>query len=274
MRRPKYVPPSAQQNRKQARLAVVYSALAIALLGAVLILYSWLDRPRIDPLGCPDTPLPAITAILVDVTDSYTPVQREFILGQLTQYLEKTQKFEKVYLFVVDTNSLGTLDPVSQRCNPGTGADENPVTGNPRLSQKRWRKLYLDPLQAALTASVARPPESESPIMEWIQAISVRAYKVPLQAGGRKRLIIVSDLLHHTAEYSHYRAQAPSFAAFRKSPVYQRLWTDLSDVHVQVFYLRRPNAMGIQGREHITEFWEPYFRTLGAVLDEVVRVPG
>ena len=49
-----------------------------------------------------------------------------------------------------------------------------------------------------------------------------------------------------------------SFENFNKTVDYLTTRSDLSNVEVKIYYLRRQNLINIQGKRHI-EFWQKYF---------------
>jgi hypothetical protein len=83
---------------------------------------------------------------------------------------------------------------------------------------------------------------------------------------------VVSDMLEHGPEYSQYRGPL-DFEALRSAPYYRRVRTDLQDVEVEIFYIRRNGAEGIQGARHV-EFWQDFFIDQGATLIRVVSIQG
>jgi hypothetical protein len=66
--------------------------------------------------------------------------------------------------------------------------------------------------------------------------------------------------------------EVPAFRAFRRTPYFSRIRTDLSGVAVTIYYLSRPEVR-TQGRRHLG-FWDAYFRYQGAGAIGAVGVFG
>ena len=83
----------------------------------------------------------------------------------------------------------------------------------------------------------------------------------------KRRLIVVSDMLQNTPEYSHYQNGA-DFSAWRNS-AHGREFPQFSllGVEVEILYLKRTDdfARAAQNRGHV-RFWEDYFVELGAFV--------
>jgi hypothetical protein len=79
-------------------------------------------------------------------------------------------------------------------------------------------------------------------------------------------------MLQHTPEHSHYNAMT-SFQAFRLSPHYRRVRTDLRGIEVEIMYVRRETKPSVQGQKHI-EFWQQYITDMGGILTHVVSLEG
>ena len=110
-----------------------------------------------------------------------------------------------------------------------------------------------------------------SPIMEMIQAISIKGFPRE-RVNKRKRLLIVSDMLHHTEKYSLY-CEEIDFAKFKTNPYFQHVRSDLSEVEAMILFLMRENYENLQTGELIT-FWEEYIESMGGRLSLVQRVDG
>ena len=87
---------------------------------------------------------------------------------------------------------------------------------------------------------------------------------------GPKRLVLVSDMLHNTPQFSMYQG-ALEFEAFEANDYAKKAQADLRDVTVELHYLM--TTPRLQTRRNLA-FWERYFERAGARLTEVRRVEG
>ena len=129
-------------------------------------------------------------------------------------------------------------------CSPGRGENVSDWTGNKHLVEERWKTSFDAPLQNLFNEALSAKEADVSPIMESIQSIAVTdvgAQKFKSKSIPR-RLIVVSDLIQYVNVYSQYKPITP-FAQFRKTPYYQNVRTDLSDIPIEFWYIRRERTL-------------------------------
>lgn len=265
-----------RRRRKAKQDLLGYALLVLALLIAVgLFAFSTVlrrNRPTLDQTTmCPDDGPRGLTVLLVDTTDSLTPVQNADLRNQLQRLKEAVPEYCAVDVYMVAAVERDLLRPIGGRiCNPGNGSNASPFIRNPRLMRDRWAKRFSQPLDDLFTEMLNTPQAEQSPIFESIQSAAVTAFGRLSDGVKNRNLIIVSDMLHNTAEYSHYRA-IPDFNDFRSTTYYRRVRPDLRGVDVELYYLRRDQTP--QGKNHI-EFWQQYFADSGAKLVHVIALQG
>ena len=274
-----------QRKVRQDALGILLLASAgIVLLGAVA-LYVSLQRTRavLDPkTGCPETGATSLTVLLVDRTDPLTPIQQAALRQHLRSLRQETERHGALEVYSVGSTAEAPLQahsvavdgrstPRHRFCNPGLGTGSE-WTENKRLSERRYKRLFEEPLEGIFSEVLEHKTEDVSPIMESIQSVAVTAFMAPRLENAEKRLVIVSDLLQHTSEHSQYDKRTP-FSAFRKLPYYQLLQCDLTGVAVDLLYVRRPARAAIQGKFHI-QFWQRYIASLGGAVVSVKSLSG
>jgi hypothetical protein len=255
-------------------VVVTLALFAGAIVAARLAIHQAapLDAKTLCPAGGPT----AVTVVLIDATDVIGPVQKAAIFDRLQPMIRNLRKGEEVALYQIDP-TLDLLKPRFLMCRPVKPSEVNEITGNRRLAEQRFETAFRPAVEKALNAALARPPSERSPIMEAIQGVSVGALQAADagRSGGPplpKRLIVVSDLLQNSEAASQYPA-APDFAQFQTTPAYARTRSDLSGVRIVILYLRRDTARIVQGLAHI-RFWDAWFASQGATVDDVIRIEG
>jgi len=230
------------------------------------------DAVRIDPHTlCPDAPR-GYVIILLDVSDALNNVQRAAVRNELSGVEEEINTYDRVRIFVIGSATRGDLPTaLFDRCKPPSGRDASGLTQNPLHIHERWQTEYQQPLEAALEAVDRKDGSSESPLMQLIQATAVSAFP------GRsvivpRRLVVVSDFLQNTKDYSQYGASAPRFDDFERNPISRKLHTDLGGVDVKMLYLRRDGQSHIQTSAHL-EFWKRFFTWSGVSAGHLTIVP-
>jgi hypothetical protein len=252
----------------------VLGVIAVAALLVVSVALWRLAGQRVpvwkDTL-CPQAGIRSLTVVIVDTTDSITPLQRESLRNHFHRIKSGLEKYEALQLFSVDEVTDRVPPPLIEICNPGRGEDENDYTGNPALRAKRWEGAFSNRIDEVLNRLVSTETRRESPIMETIQAAAVIAFQRHPETMAKK-LVLVSDMLQNSPVLSQYR-EAPDFAKFGATTAFAGVAADLRGVGVELLYLGREGKRELQNGRHI-EFWQAYFQACGATLTRVVRVDG
>lgn len=272
--------PAHRRKQRQAVLGAALSVVALALVTSVGV-WRWKADARhvsLDPVSlCPTKSGPlGYAAILVDVSDSPNPVQRAALMKELIDLETEIAVHHRVRVYVLDSIPSKELPkPAFDRCKPPAPNDDlSELDNNLKLIGDRFRGNYLEPLERALAAATSAGPSEDSPIMEWIQAAAVAGF--PADSSNTPRMLVVaSDFLQHTKDYSHYGSGPPSFDRFKASPTSQRVRVDLSKFDVRLFYLRRDGQSLVQTVDH-KEFWKKFFvdSGVGAGRLQLTPIPG
>jgi hypothetical protein len=250
-------------------LSVCVGLVVIAYLASKQVI---LDKTTLCPK---DDLITARYAVLIDATDAFNPIQTRYLDRYFSTLKSQMPTGAEITLHQVLPDSNRSLEPIYRRCKPRSGRDANSIYENPRRIEKQWSQAFVEPLDRLFDQLLSRDPAPYSPILESIQAVALTAYP-PLSDRNRdvpRSLTIVSDMLQHTRNYSHYAKGGPSFDDLRSTSAYQRLRTDLSGVAVTILYVRRDKAQDTQGRSHI-RFWENAMTDMGARIERVLSVDG
>ncbi len=245
--------------------------LAVLLAGTVfggIFVYGKQQSARsIDPdTLCPREPLPARIAILIDASDPLTLRQQERLAGELESVMDSMYKHEWLGIYVLDEQQHSVPSPVIGKCHPGGADDANPLYQNPRQHERALQRNFIQPLDILLKQVAAvQDEQSTSPLLEMILGVSI---DTGWQSGTKGKFIIVSDMLHNTPEYSHYRGE-PVFTDFRNLQYAEQfLDLNLANVEIEILHVRRPRDAQHHTRRYIA-FWEEYFEAVGGRLKRV-----
>lgn len=251
-------------------LLVVFLVVSIYLVYANFIK----EVPSFDPVtGCPlvsDEVQPvAHTVVVIDKTDVLSDIQRETIqydLANLVKHDLQVGEMLSIYSIGEDLNK--SRKPIFEMCKCRDGSDASKWTENERLMRKKFKENFKGPLNKMFSEMMTMSePAKQSPIMEVIQSVSVNTFK-RWNADVDKRVIIYSDMLQHTPEFSLYRT-SQEFERFRRSSYAAGLKTQLmgTDIYLKVL-TTRPE---FQKNKNI-DFWRAYFKNTGAQIQEVMPV--
>lgn len=215
---------------------------------------------------CPLTGPLAQTIVLVDATDSISPLARKEIVQRLNELMRDTSKGA---LFEVRVLSGGADKGriAGSRCNPGTGANADEWTSNPRKMQQTWDDKFGPPLTAAFEDSLKQTAADQSPIMAALQEISVDRFTAKAMRLIKSRIVVISDLLEHTADFSLYRSP-PTMEAYLASSAARRFRSDFAEAGVELWVLDR----GKVDTNALVDFWTAWFGLYDGGVDHAIHV--
>lgn len=264
--------PKEKRQRRKALYGVGMAVVSLLLAGGMGWYIFIADGTRLDENMCPVEEGPSsVSVVIVDVTDPYNSIQWQNVKNRLSEIKKGIPKHGLLALFSVTKSVPKTLEPEVELCNPGSGQQSSIWTGNPQLKRRRWQESFIAPIDSILTRINAEGPRRTSPIMETVQAAKAHVGAYDTDA---RRLVIVSDMMQHTDEYSHYGPRPPEYDPFESTALNEKLSADLSGWQIEILYAWRGGAESqVQGQSHVA-FWNQYFQDNGATLQRVVRIDG
>ena len=264
--------PLSRLDRRGIFILCGVGGVAVTLLASVMVVMS--ARPIVGPDNCVYRDKRLLrraptdqTVILVDQSEALTDTHRRFALGFIKDYVADDAQFSvrsRIALFTFsklnfESSSSPSFRAASDLCRPPSQGNE--LYENNRKITKDFHLRFLVPVTTALEQSLTTEVGERSPILETLQMIS-RSQEI--DDGGKKTLILVSDMLQNTAGFSHYRARR-SYDDFVRSGFASDVKADFRDWNVIVVYLRRYRDRQLQQAAHV-DFWQRYFHEAGAKL--------
>jgi len=232
------------------------------------------EKIEVDKLtGCPKDGPVVRHVIIVDQTDTFSPVQAVDIQNQFQDYKGKVPRYGELVVYAIRPGSKsGIPHPVIRACNPGNADDINELVESSLQIARKWRDSFDGPMQKVFE-EVLKPTSSEtSPIIETIQAVAVKEFGPAWMNGRRKELIIISDFLQHSIALSHYRSNY-GIDNFLNSQSFNKLSADLRDVDVEMLYLYRHSEKAKQNTKH-RDFWIKLIEKQGGSVRRIYSVSG
>jgi len=158
----------SRRERRQHRMALINFAIAATAIGIIgFTVYALQPKPYDERTLCTiSDELPPHTAIIIDKTDSYSETQAQLIADVIRSAGRGLAGGERLTLFELDAR--GVFNPRGEftLCNPGRGAQVNPLFRNPKIIEERYAALFEGPLEQQL-ADLVEPKEAPaSPILE------------------------------------------------------------------------------------------------------------
>jgi hypothetical protein len=245
---------------------VIGSAIIIVVLAAAGTLFYFYQTAARDDVvletGCPVGGAISLTTVIIDGSDRITQRPQAFLRNHIEAIKQDIPRGGALEVYRLGKDPDRLLDPIVSVCNPGRGSDVDPLTKSRKRAEKVWQDTFQSKLQDVFDRLLNVPEESSSPIFESIQSVSISSFASPQWRNKPKRLVLVSDMLQFTKEFSHYETPG-NFEKFRGTSYYHKVRTDLSEVEVTVFYVSRDTRKKTQGEGH-RDFWKAYFLDQGA----------
>lgn len=198
------------RDKTQQGWALIGGVIAV-VVGAFVIRARSDTGPKPGDDNCVGTPTVS-TVVLIDHSEVVSQqTLREIQARALSFVLDSVSENERVSVFSVNELSKHSLVPIVSICRPRQRG--NRMTESVKLIQKRFDESFRKPLDTAL--AVVPGGGLESPVAQAITDLTLTHYL----GAKRNRLLVFSDMLEHTSEFSLYtcRNRESVIAAYRAS---------------------------------------------------------
>ncbi len=267
---------SRRRNRRQetSRANIWLGVFLIASVGVIAaVVYFSITIERVNAAtGCISGKAHAAhTVFLLDRSDDFSGRQIEDLRQALIQTYQELEINELFSIYAIGGQVPSIPRPVASFCQP-------PLTGwkgNPWATNEFLKDRYDDIFEknvAPILRDLTRPLSSEeSPLLEWIVSISETPSFSSNKLSGR-RMVLFSDMVQYVPQEDFAPCGSfPKFKDFRDGRYYERIATDLSNVRVTVFNVRRKNGDGCtvasqRNMRALEDFWFNYFDDAGAYM--------
>jgi hypothetical protein len=260
----------AERARREVMLGAIAFVVAIAIAGGAAWAYFSRPADALDAQLCPPGGPTGHYVLLVDKTDPLTFTQKQAFEVRLRELVQhRTPKGYLLSVFVLGESFRDNARPLVELCNPGDGSDRSALTANLARLKHQYDEGFIAPLMNEADALQSATPSPTSPIFEMLQLVGINAFQAR-GIRGEKRLIVMSDMLHNTTQFTMYRGQ-PDFGEFARSDYGRRVQAQLPGVDVELDMLM--NTPQRQTRRQL-KFWEDYFDKAGARIVLVEPLEG
>jgi hypothetical protein len=258
-----------EQRKKLGAILTVVAAVAIIFAGGGWFLLEKSKMQSIDENLCPPQPT-EFTAVIVDVTDPLTLVQRQDLRDRLDQLRQAVPVNGEIAFFKVGDPNVRLLQPILKRCNPGTAGDFSEVSRDLKRVQATYDEKFEGPIVKAYESIFSASGSNRSPILQSIQSVNL----TELQTAGAKdkprQIVLISDLLQNTSKLSFY-GRLPSANEVLANPDFRAASTDLAGIKVDLWMVERPDYQQTQPRA-LADLWNILLQEEGASKVKVERI--
>jgi hypothetical protein len=263
----------ARAKKRRNTQIVLTVVLALAVVAGVSAAAYHMLQPKATLNKadlCPSTGPQGHYVLLVDKTDPLNFTQKQAFMVTLKELVER--RLPEGFLmsvFLLGEDFKSTAEPLVELCNPGTGEDKSELTANKRKLRRQFEERFLEPMLKQSESLVSKESAKYSPIFEMLQLVGINGFRKH-EVKGERRLIVMSDMLHNTYQFSMYKGPV-DFEPFASTDYGRKAMSDLRDVQVELLYLI--NSPQLQTKRNL-KFWEDFFNKAGARVVAVRPLEG
>lgn len=227
-------------NKDKTGLVIIGAVFIVAVV--ILVLPALLIKPEIDEETlCPVGETYAQTFFLIDTTDKLDAREQRNLEDELKDLKSSLEVYERLSIFLISETFGGLSDPLFDKCSPRTGDNANALIEAERLLRRNYERKFGEQLDQKIEQVGLEANANRSPILEALADIT---QKIRLDSPDRTgvRVIVFSDMMQHTDEWSHYRAGATmDYESFANSRIGKSMMMDFGGAKVEILYLLRPS---------------------------------
>lgn len=248
-----------KKDRRQGKhaLGAILIGFSAAVIATALILTS-LDS---------SSPPPNQTVVLIDVTDTLSAQERTSLKNKISILFSSSPNTTFSLYEIVDDPAEPPSPVTNETSPPKTVADVNPLAEHRSDIEDDW-KASTSSLMAGIDQATQGKPSQRSPLLESVQWVALKELNAPQAISVPRKLIIVSDLLQHTEEFSFYKG-IPDFPLLKTNPNYGKLKTNLVGVEVEIWVLRNHT----ENASELADLWRHIVFDQGGTVSKVVPIP-
>lgn len=249
----------ARNAGRGVKLASLWGGIIVTLVGFGAAVVTMTMRPPDAYLACQQSAIKAVAAtiVIIDPTDKFEQTHLNRIRTTIESERDRLPKGGRLTLLSVNPGSPWEPSELLSVCNPGSPGEADILFETRAQVEKRWKKAYAEPIEAAIAKAGDGTPSSSSPILITIAAALNRP-DFDARAANR-RLVLISDLLEHEqGGYSQLKGDLG-----RPVPASLGARFNLKGVAVEIDYLVRGQYARIQGDAH-RKSWVELLRQAGA----------
>lgn len=215
---------------------------------------------------------PPHRVVVIDKTDLYSAQQADSIGQVILNERDRLGVGERLSLY--ELNESGQLRNTNRfsLCNPGAGAQVNPLYRNPDRVQARYEYLFAEPLDRALADLVQPKNAPNSPIIEALARLG-QDPDFDRTVPGR-HIVLVSDMLQNSEIFTVYGRgrgelldRVPS-SRLVANDIRDRFGDSLRGVTLEIRLIPR-DSWEREQRGPLRRYWDEVFAELGVRVNWV-----
>jgi len=257
-------------------LIVVPVGITIVLTVAMFLAFYYSKKAVVDNIDketfCEKENIKQKTIILIDTSDKLNPIQKTSLNERLWNYVSNLDKNNhQILIFSVENIRDKNMEPILKICNPGDEKNANSLFENKKIIRINFEKNFKNKIDDIFSELLNKESSQNSPIMESIQSIAVSNF-ISNNNPQKNRIIIISDLLQNTENFSFYKGNY-DFEKFERGNNFRFLKADFNNAEIELYFLNRKKDINLQN-EKLRDFWIKYFQIQNATVTRFLPIEG
>jgi hypothetical protein len=191
---------------------MIFVAVCFLSLGSISLTARFSARPPLGPDGCVvGAPPTDAVAVFVDTSDPLSARDQAAVASHVEHALDTAEEYS---WFAVYGLGRDRIERSYERCVPRRPSTANPLTENTEVIEVEYKAQFTEQVRNKLSEVLSADLAQSSPIADAIADLAA----APRFAGasGARRIVMVTDGVINTAEFSLYEEDA-TFETFRQS---------------------------------------------------------
>lgn len=191
-----------------------------------------------------------VTVILFDKTGGFSANHSRMITKAVEAEIEELDVGERLTVFELDDREYkGLSQPMFDKCRPKSEESVNELIENRQMVENNFNDLFMSKLYSITEKLSEKSDASSSPILESLTDISA-LYSIDKKL-KLKNVILISDLLQHSKNFSFYNNYSTKSTSQKLS-----LLPEFFGVNVQIYWLLRDNKEQMLQNDGVLQWWE------------------
>lgn len=196
--------------------------------------------------------VPRKIAIVIDATDRIpVKLQSEIVDWFKSEFVHSLDRFSKVAVYQLD-EIISDEAPAFEKCAPPSEA--NPWIENPRIVRKIFEEKFLNKLLGIVESLVLKEEKQFSPVLGMVEKMF----------DSHDEIILVSDLMHHTLDYSLYKSPGGlhDYDGFSRTSYASTIEKNRQGKKLTAIYIIR-QKLKLQQNKSLRRFWREHLESNG-----------
>lgn len=226
-------------NRSQTIKAIIFFSFSIIIIISIIILYFKALNQKIerDEYLCPKVGIGTITAVILDLSDTLSEIQKVALTQHLENIKSNIKKDCKIDLYTIKPLQR-ILSPDISICNPGRPEDYSKWSSNPKMIEKKWKEDFSGKLNRIIDGVMKdNIGLDSSPIMESLKQVNILSFGI-VPNNTMRRFIVISDMIENSNYLNQYHEDL-QFKEFQKSDKFINVKSNYNNAEFEIIYIRR-----------------------------------